>query len=113
MTDDGFVALIEADALWDGEMESFEVGGVPVLVLKIDGQVRAYDGICPHQSSPLVEGDLEDGVLTCGVHLWQFDALTGAGVNPRGETLTRHQVRVEDGTIRVRLCRPGRPTSGG
>lgn len=107
---DGFVELTEVDSLWDGEMEAFDVGDEEVLVVKVDGQVRAYDGICPHQSVSLVEGELENGVLTCRAHEYQFDALTGAGVNPKGMALTRHDIEVdEQGMVRVRLC--SRPRS--
>ena len=109
-TGDSYVELIEADALWDGEMESFDVGDAEVLVLKVDGQIRAYDGICPHQSQSLVEGELEGGVLTCRAHEWQFDARTGEGVNPKDTCLVRHDVRVTgDGMIEVRL-RPRNPS---
>jgi nitrite reductase/ring-hydroxylating ferredoxin subunit len=106
-SDDGgdYVELTEVDSIWDGEMEAFDVGEEEVLVLKVDGQVRAYDGICPHQSISLVEGDLEGGVLTCRAHEYQFDALTGDGVNPTGIALRRHDVDVDDrGVLRVRLC---------
>jgi len=104
--DDGYVELIEADALWDGEMESFDVGDDEVLVVKVDGQIRAYDGICPHQSQSLVEGDLEGGILTCRAHEWQFDVRTGQGVNPRDTCLLRHDARVSsDGMVQVRLRR--------
>ncbi len=99
-----FVQVLEADALWDGEMESFDIGDEEVLVLKVDGEIRAYDGICPHQSQSLVEGELEAGVLTCRAHEWQFDALSGTSINPRGNCLHRHDVRVTaDGMIEVRL----------
>lgn len=101
----GFVEVTEVDAIWDGEMEAFDVGEEEVLILKVDGQVRAYGGICPHQSISLVEGELENGVLTCRAHEYQFDALTGDGVNPKGVSLTRHDVEVDDeGMVRVRLC---------
>jgi toluene monooxygenase system ferredoxin subunit len=102
--DDGYVELIEADAMWDGEMESFDVGDAEVLVVKVDGQIRAYDGICPHQSQSLVEGELDAGVLTCRAHEWQFNARTGEGINPKGTCLLRHDVRVtDDGMVEVRL----------
>jgi nitrite reductase/ring-hydroxylating ferredoxin subunit len=99
-----FVEVTEADALWDGEMESFDVGDDEVLLLRVNGEIRAYDGICPHQSASLVEGDLEAGVLTCRVHEWQFDAATGVSINPQGSCLLRHDVRVTgDGMFEVRL----------
>lgn len=106
MSEENFVDLIAEDELWDGEMESFDVGDDEVLVLKVDGKVRAYDGICPHQSISLVEGELEDGVLTCRAHEWQFDALSGDGVNPRDTCLRKHEVRVVDGMVQVRLSTP-------
>ncbi|WP_026239885.1 Rieske 2Fe-2S domain-containing protein [Parafrankia discariae] len=103
--DDGFVDLVEAESLWDGEMEAFDVGPDEVLLLKVDGGIRAYDGTCPHQGVSLVEGELENGVLTCRAHEWQFDARTGAGLNPRDNHLTRHDVRIDGaGVVQVRLC---------
>lgn len=101
-----FVELVAVDELWDGEMESFDVGDAEVLLVKIDGEIHAYDGLCPHQSSPLVDGNLEGRVLTCRFHEWQFDAVTGAGVNPRDTCLHRHDVRVVDGVVQVRLNAP-------
>jgi UDP-MurNAc hydroxylase len=33
---------------------------------------------CPHLGADLARfGDVEDGVLTCGLHGWQFDLETG------------------------------------
>ncbi|MGH3555961.1 MAG: Rieske 2Fe-2S domain-containing protein [Mycobacterium sp.] len=101
-----FVDLVAVDELWDGEMESFDIGDAEVLLVKIDGQIHAYDGLCPHQSTPLVEGRLDGRVLTCRAHEWQFDVLTGAGVNPRDTCLHRHDVRIVDGVIQVRLNAP-------
>jgi nitrite reductase/ring-hydroxylating ferredoxin subunit len=99
------VPVMEADALWDGEMESFDIGDEEVLLLKVDGQIRAYDGICPHQSVSLVEGDLDAGVLTCRAHEWQFDVLSGDSVSPTGNCLRRHDVRMSaEGIVEVRLC---------
>jgi nitrite reductase/ring-hydroxylating ferredoxin subunit len=99
-----YVELLHESELWDGEMEAYDVGAAEVLVVKVDGQICAFDGICPHQSQSLVEGDLEDGVLTCAAHEWQFDVRSGESVNPRGERLIRHDVAVDDdGTVRVRL----------
>ena len=97
-----FVDVCAEDDLWDGEMESFDVGDNEVLVVKLNGHVRAYDGICPHQSVSLVEGELtEDGVIICKAHRWQFDADSGAGVNPANECLRRFPVRIEGGRIFV------------
>lgn len=101
MADDAFVRVAGADEFWDGEMDAFDVGDTEVLVVKVEGEFRAYNGICPHQSISLVEGKLEGAVLTCSAHEWQFNIDTGLGVNPANECLVRHGVEVRDGQIYV------------
>jgi toluene monooxygenase system ferredoxin subunit len=93
--------ICDAGDLWDGEMDAFEVGGEEVLLIKLDGCFHAYQGICPHQSVRLAEGTLEGRTLTCRAHLWQFDAHSGAGLNPRNQRLRRHAVKVIDGGVYV------------
>lgn len=87
-------------------MAIFEVGGRELLIVHAPGgAVRAYDPICPHQDHPLIEGDLTECVLTCSAHLWQFDVVSGKGVNPQGVCLTSYPVKVEDGAVLVSLER--------
>lgn len=103
--DSEYVDVTEESELWDGEMEAYDIGDAEVLLVKVNGQVHAYDGICPHQSFSLVEGELNGCMLTCRAHEWQFNVETGKSVNPVGEHLTRHDLRIgEDGMVRVRLC---------
>lgn len=91
-----FKRVCTLDDVWEGEMDEFEVEGVEVLIVHADGgEVRAYHGRCPHQEHPLVEGLLEGKVLTCSAHLWQFDVVTGEGVNPEGCQLKRFPTRIE------------------
>lgn len=97
-----YVDLCAEDELWDGEMDAFDVGDREVLLVRYDGRYFAYDGICPHQSFSLVEGDLtEDGVIICRVHEWQFRADSGQGVNPANECLQTFPVKVEGGRVFV------------
>jgi nitrite reductase/ring-hydroxylating ferredoxin subunit len=104
-----YVALIGEDELWDHDMESFDVGPAEVLLVKVDGVINAFDGICPHQSTSLAEGSLEGRILTCHAHEWQFDVMTGEGVNPRTACLGRHDVRIIDGVVHVSRRRISRP----
>jgi nitrite reductase/ring-hydroxylating ferredoxin subunit len=96
-----FVDVCKVADLWDGEMESFEVGGAEVLLLKHEGRFVAFQGVCPHQQMPLVEGKLEKGVLTCRAHLWQFNASTGHGINPSNCRLKRYPVQIADETVQI------------
>lgn len=99
--DVAWIDACSADELWDGEMESVSVGGRDVLLVKHNGEFVAFQGFCPHQSVPLVEGELKDGILTCRAHLWQFDVTTGKGVNPSNCKLRRYPVRVIDTVVQI------------
>lgn len=85
-------------------MEVFEVDDTEVLIVHAPGgEVRAYDPTCPHQDHPLIEGELEGCILTCSAHLWQFDVVSGEGVNPVGERLSAYAVKVEDDAVWVAI----------
>tara|TARA_B100000700_G_C14888648_1_gene781632 strand:- start:215 stop:553 length:339 start_codon:yes stop_codon:yes gene_type:complete len=103
VTDDlEYHKICEVDDVWEGEMELFDVGEKEVLIIHSPGmQLRAYSPICPHQEFSLFDGELENCVLTCSAHLWQFDVLSGEGVNPTGTSLTSYPIKVEDGAIWV------------
>lgn len=78
-----------------GEMDSFDVGGSEVLVVRdSDGVLHALDGVCPHEDFPLVYGNFDGTVLVCGNHLWCFDVTTGQGINPPGCRLGKYLVVV-------------------
>jgi toluene monooxygenase system ferredoxin subunit len=90
------------DDLWEGEMEPVEIGGKNILLVNVDGEIRAYENKCPHQAWALHEGDFDGREITCSRHMWVFDARDGHGVNPDNCRLTGFPCRVsEDGVILV------------
>jgi len=97
------VEICDVDRLWDGEMECFRAGNTNILLLKINGQLHAYHGHCPHQGAALAEGELEGGVLTCSAHRWQFDAMNGQGVNPKSARLKCFPVHVVERKVLIEV----------
>jgi len=95
---------MELDELWEGDLAGMRVGTANVLLINVDGEVRAYENRCPHQAWPLDEGDLDGRELTCANHHWVFDALTGKGINPDDANLTSFPVKIdENGMVWVAL----------
>ena len=99
--------IMPFDDLWIGEMLGIEVGGIKLLLLNVEDEVRAFLDRCPHRASALSEGNLENLTLTCATHLWEFNALTGRGINPESSELIRFPVRVENGMIYVEIPEAG------
>jgi len=80
---DGFVAVVRRDELTEGTLREVFVQGRSVAVALVGGQVYAMDGTCPHAGGPLAEGRLEGTTLSCPMHGWSFDVVTGdCHVNP-------------------------------
>lgn len=51
-----FIAT-DAASLWEGEVLDVEVGGQPVMIVHLlGGDLRAYQGMCPHQEIPMAAG---------------------------------------------------------
>jgi nitrite reductase (NADH) small subunit len=97
-----FVPVGSADALPAGQMREYVVEDLEIVVINLDGELFALDNRCPHQGGPLGRGKLEDGVIWCPWHLWQFDARTGRARWPEGYGRPgRYPVKVEDGQILV------------
>lgn len=77
-------------------------GGAPVLVINSGEEFFACNAICPHQEVPLCEGMFDGKVLTCHMHLWQWDVATGAPIGLAEAPLEMFDVSVDDGWISIR-----------
>jgi len=101
-----WIAVATLNELWEGQVTDVQVGDELILLVHLNGgDIRAYQGYCPHQKTALADGKLDGHILTCAAHLWQFNLFTGEGVNPKGCQLCRYQSRVQDSTIFVGMVR--------
>lgn len=101
---DTWTTVATLDDLWEGEVAEFQIADRPILLAHLrNGEIKAYDGLCPHAGFPLADGDVDGDVLVCTAHSWEFDLTTGAGINPANCRLTSHQVRLDGDQITVAL----------
>jgi toluene monooxygenase system ferredoxin subunit len=89
-----FRKLCPREELWTGEMRACAVAGRAFVLIDCGGEVSAFADRCAHQGFPLHKGRLEGTTLTCAAHEWQYDACTGAGINPQTVSLRRYPVEV-------------------
>ena len=73
--------------------------GQDVVLFKINGTVYALDNACPHMGGPLGEGEVENDVVTCPWHGWQFNIKTGECINVPGDDAACIKITVQDGEI--------------
>jgi len=74
----------------------------PVLLLRAGGQVRAFQGKCPHAGAPLAKGAVCHGRLICPWHKAAFRAEDGALCEPPAlDSLERYHVEVRGDEVWV------------
>ena len=75
-----------------------------VIVINVDGELRAFQGICSHEYFELDKGFLTAGSLTCALHLSRFDLDSGDALDPPAELpLVRYHVVVENGRVLIEV----------
>jgi nitrite reductase/ring-hydroxylating ferredoxin subunit len=80
-----------------------DAGGVPVLLCRDGGRIRALANTCSHMGGPLDEGTFADGCVTCPWHGSVFRLSDGGIVRGPATTAQPHyETRVQDGQIEVR-----------
>ena len=98
------VAVARLDEVAPGTMLMVQVDGTDILLINIDGSIRAMQGICTHEYFELDRGFLTGDTLTCALHLSRFDLETGEALDPPAELpLQMYPASVADGMIVLEL----------
>jgi len=98
-----FVPVLADGELREGEMKRADAGGVPVLLVRCEGEVCALAHTCSHLGGPLSEGKLEGDVVQCPWHGSRFNVRDGSVVDgPATFPQPHFETRVRDGQIEVR-----------
>ncbi|MHC5010040.1 MAG: thiamine pyrophosphate-binding protein, partial [Planctomycetota bacterium] len=69
--------VLSSDELAEGRVKSVACGHRTLCMTRFEGKFGALDNRCPHQGGPLGEGSIENGLLRCPWHGWDYDPLTG------------------------------------
>ncbi|MBD3871683.1 MAG: Rieske 2Fe-2S domain-containing protein [Acidobacteria bacterium] len=69
--------VLDANELPDGRVKPVTCYHRTLCMTHHEGQYGALDNKCPHQGGPLGEGSIENGLLRCPWHGWDYDPITG------------------------------------
>jgi nitrite reductase/ring-hydroxylating ferredoxin subunit len=84
-----------------GTVRTVRAGDQEIALARVGDEFYATKPKCLHLQGPLGEGRLEDHVLTCPWHGWQYDVRTGENEFDHAIALETYDVRVEDGEVKV------------
>jgi nitrite reductase (NADH) small subunit len=95
------VTVARVDEVEPGTVRTVRAGEQEIALARVDGEFYATQAHCLHLQGPLGEGRVEDHMLTCPWHGWQYDLRTGENEFDRALKLETYEVRVEDGDVKV------------
>jgi len=72
-----YSVLKDKKTLPEGRVKTVTAGHQGICLTHFDGKFSALDNRCPHQGGPLGEGSIENGMLRCPWHGWDFHPCTG------------------------------------
>ena len=108
-----FIHVADAADVPDPGKVLIEVEGEMIALFHVGGSFYAIDDVCTHDGGPLVDGELQDYTIACPRHGAKFDIRTGAALSmPAIRPTLAHDVRVENGSVSVRLRETGSGPSG-
>jgi len=91
----------------EGRVRSVTVDGRSIAITRCGGRLGALENHCPHQGGPLGEGSIEQGLLRCPWHGYDYDPVTGAPPGALAEHLDdrvpAYEVHEGEDGVRVRL----------
>ena len=90
------------DEIPEGKLIHREIEGRSLCFLRRGRSVYAFKDICPHVGGRLSDGNLsEKNHVSCPVHGAVFDILSGDSLSFSRRGLSRYEVLIEDGVVRL------------
>ena len=69
--------VLSKDELPEGRVTTATCENRTLCMSRFKGKYGALDNKCPHQGGPLGEGSIENGLLRCPWHGWDYDPISG------------------------------------
>lgn len=93
--------LDNKEELTEGRVMTVTAGHQGICLTHFEGKYSALDNRCPHQGGPLGEGSIENGLLRCPWHGWDFNPCSGLPPGGYDDGVPTYSVKEENGAIFV------------
>jgi nitrite reductase/ring-hydroxylating ferredoxin subunit len=101
---EGYEVVLHREALGPGLLTEIIIAGRAITVANVAGSFQACASSCTHSSPcPLGEGSLEDGIITCWVHGWQYNLETGDCLTTPDAPLSTFDVQIVGDAVCVKI----------
>ncbi len=97
-----YKVLENKNELLDNRVMTVTAGHTGICLANFEGKICALNNKCPHQGGPLGEGSIENGLLRCPWHGWDFHPCSGLAPG-FDDGVEAYPTKVEGNTVYVGL----------
>lgn len=98
-----WVFAIEENNVQENSVNMVFPKGLPVLLIKKDGEIYAISNKCAHMACPLAGGNLEGYTMECPCHDWKYDIRTGEFLDAKEIKIPLYDFKVSEGKIFIKI----------
>ncbi|NET31724.1 MAG: Rieske 2Fe-2S domain-containing protein [Cyanothece sp. SIO1E1] len=98
-----YKVLGDKNDLPEGRVMTVTAGHKGICLTHFEGRYNALDNICPHQGGPLGEGSIENGMLRCPWHGWDYHPCTGKSPGGYDDGIDVFDLKIEGDSVYVGL----------
>ncbi len=96
-----YKVLDHKNELPEGRVKTVTAAHKGICLTHFEGKFSALDNKCPHQGGPLGEGSIENGMLRCPWHGWDFHPCTGLPPGGFDDGVQTYEVKEEGNAIYI------------
>lgn len=98
-----FTKAIALNEIPPGGGKMVSLDGQDIAFFKVNETVYAIENTCVHRGGPLAEGFLDDKVVTCPWHGWQYDVTTGISPANPDTRVKSFPVKIEGSDVWIEI----------
>lgn len=103
MLNENWVFALNEDEIVDGDKKPLLVNDEKIALIKKENKIYALSNKCPHMECPLSRGKLNDYIIICPCHDWEFDIRTGEFLASKEIKVPIFETKIEDKKIYVNM----------
>ena len=101
----GWISAGRLSEIPEGGVLATEIGGADVLLARQGAIVTCFANACAHLGFAIDGGDVDNGIITCPHHDFQYDLMSGECLTAPEVRLQAHAVRVIGQRVEIRLAK--------
>ncbi|MFS0513904.1 NifU family protein [Nostoc sp. UIC 10607] len=91
------------DQVLEFSVLAVQLAGTSLILYRQDVAIKCYRNACTHLGSPLEKGKVENGIITCPSHRFQYSLETGKCLTAPDVSLQSYLVKIKGDKIFVKL----------